>query len=122
GVGLAAVSMTTAEAWNGSAWSVQPTPSPVGALTSELAGTSCISSTSCEAVGLHLTAAGAEVTLAEVWNGTSWSVQPTPNPSGALGSSLSAVSCASATACIAVGSYFTSTSRDTLAEVWNGTA
>lgn len=49
--------------------------------------------------------------LAEVWHGTSWSLQRTPSPDA--GGSLSAVSCASASSCTAVG---------TVAEGWNGTS
>ena len=46
------------------------------------------------------------MTLAERWNGTSWTIQSTPNPTGALECSyLQGVSCTSATACTAVGSY-----------------
>src|ERR1019366_5507091 len=44
------------------------------------------------------------VTLAERWNGTIWAIQRTPNPAGATSSLLFAVSCASTTACTAVGS------------------
>ena len=43
------------------------------------------------------------LTLAEHWNGTSWSVQPSASPIGASVSRLSAVSCPTAQMCIAVG-------------------
>ena len=57
------------------------------------------------------------LTLVEVWRGTAWSIQKSPNPKGATGSELSAVSCVSRAACVAVG-----TSADAaLAERWNGT-
>jgi hypothetical protein len=53
-------------------------------------------------------------------------VQSTPNPSGALFSELNGVSCASASACTAVGYYGISFNgftynEGTLAEAWNGT-
>lgn len=52
----------------------------------------------------------------------SFSVQTTPNPSGALASELSSVSCSSSTNCEAVGRYENSSSVwVTLAEGWNGT-
>ena len=65
-----------------------------------------------------------EKTLAAVWNGTTWAIQPTPNPSAGVGGSfLNAVSCTSATACIAVGHYVDSTGNaKPLAERWNGTS
>ncbi|HEX5527279.1 MAG TPA: fibronectin type III domain-containing protein [Solirubrobacterales bacterium] len=108
-----------AESWNGSEWAVQTTASPSGATASELSAISCTSSTACTAVG-HYTTSTSSVTLAERWNGTSWSVQTTPNPSGASESSLLGVSCTSSTACTATGYYVSSGVRKTLAEVWNG--
>ncbi|MGN6663087.1 MAG: hypothetical protein ACTHK6_02595, partial [Solirubrobacterales bacterium] len=46
-----------------------------------------------------------ERTLAEdISSGDAWTILATPNPSGAKFSSLGAISCASATACSAVGS------------------
>ena len=56
-------------------------------------------------------------------NAASWSIQRTPNPTGAQNSLLSAVSCSWPWICTAVGSYYnTSTGTTvTLAEQWNGT-
>jgi hypothetical protein len=114
--------LTVAEAWNGTKWSVEPTANPAGSKSSSLAGVSCTSATACTAVGSYDTGANTEVTLAEAWNGTKWSVEPTANPTRSHRSSLSAVSCTSATACTAVGSYDTSDGTfATLAEAWNGT-
>jgi hypothetical protein len=64
------------------------------------------------------------VALAERWDGTSWKVQIiTPDPKGATASGLNAVSCTSATVCIAIGDYTTSTGTSlTLAERWDGTS
>ncbi len=97
------------------AWAVQPTPNPL-VRDGQLTAVSCTSPSACIAVGGRRDRAGAEVTLAEVWNGTAWSVQKTPNPPGVPSSSLVGVSCTSATFCIAVGQTATA-----LAEVWNGT-
>jgi hypothetical protein len=46
---------------------------------------------------------GVQVTLAEVWDGSRWAIQPTPNPVGAGASVLLGVSCTSPGACTAVG-------------------
>lgn len=110
-----------AEAWNGSEWTLQTTASPSGATSTELSAISCTSSTACTAVG-HYTTSTSSVTLAERWDGTSWTAQTTPNPSGASESSLLGVSCTSSTACTATGYYYSSGVRLTLAESWNGTA
>jgi hypothetical protein len=45
------------------------------------------------------------LTLAEVWNGTSWAIQGTPNKAGYSDSALAGVSCTSVSACTAVGAY-----------------
>jgi hypothetical protein len=108
--------------WNGKTWAVQSTPSPSGAQGSSLAGVSCTSASACIAVGSYTNSAGTTVPLAERWNGKAWTIQKTPIPSGALGSSLAGVSCRCGI-CIAVGSYSTSTGAQmTLAERWNGKA
>ena len=112
--------LTLAEAWNGTSWSVQPTPNPAGGtFGGGLSAVSCTSATACVAVGSYNNGT-ALVTLAEVWNGTSWSIQPTPNPAGAGFSTLAGVSCVTASACTAVGSYFDGSNYLSLAEAWNG--
>ena len=95
--------VTLAERWNGTGWKIQSTPNPTGGQHNSLQGISCTSATACTAVGNYVNSAGKLVTLAERWNGTAWTVQSTPNPSGAGGSYLKGVSCTSATACTAVG-------------------
>ena len=116
------VEVTLAEQWNGTEWIVKSTPNPAGAKSSWLEDVSCTSSTACTAVGRYINSSGIEVTLAERWNGTNWTIQATSNPSGAKWSRLADVACTSATSCTAVGSYENSGSvRMTLAESWNGT-
>lgn len=113
---------TLAERWNGISWQIQSTPNPTGAQGSYLSGGSCASASACTAVGDYTDTAGFIITLAERWNGTGWQLQSTPNPAGAMDSRLRGVSCASASACTAVGDYYTSVTRTTLAEGWNGTS
>jgi hypothetical protein len=102
--------VTLAERWNGTAWTVQTTPNPGSAegTYSTLEGVSCTSATACTAVGSsNPIATGLTATLAERWNGTAWSIQATPNPSGAETSELNEVSCPSDSACAAAGQYST---------------
>ncbi len=115
--------VTLAEVWNGTAWTVQATPDPARAIVTKLTGVSCSSVTACIAVGSSFSrASDSDVTLAERWNGTTWKLQSTPNPAGAVASSLASVSCSSAVACTAVGSFEGSSDLFSLAEAWNGTA
>ena len=66
---------------------------------------SCTAAKACTAVGDYVNSGGDYVSLAEVWNGTSWAIQTTPNPTGVKGAFLFGVSCKSAAACTAVGDY-----------------
>ncbi len=119
----AGTGVTLAERWNATSWAIQSTPNPTGATSSHLQGVSCTAASACTAVGSYTNSAGTGVTLAERWNGTSWAIQTTPNPSGAKSSELWGVSCTAASACSAVGDYQNSTgTRVTLAERWNGTS
>jgi hypothetical protein len=118
-----------AERWNGTSWSIQPTPQPRGAKDSTLNGVSCTSTRFCIAVGLSTNRGGnrGRIALVERWNGTHWSIQRTPKPRGAAESFLNGVSCTSPTACTAVGGGIYSIGPFTfigggvlLAERWNG--
>lgn len=115
---------TLAERWNGSKWRIQPTPSP-GDSGIPFAAVSCGSATSCTAVGYYDYAdpSFATSTLAEHWDGHSWSIQSLP-PAGDGGDDLSSVSCRPV-ACTAVG-YIIGQSDEgpgtaPLAMRWNGT-
>ena len=44
-------------------------------------------------------------TFAEHWDGTSWTIQTTTNPSGGSGSALESVSCTSTSSCTSVGTF-----------------
>jgi hypothetical protein len=114
--------VTLAESWNGSVWTLTPTPA-TGGTNAELYGVSCTSADACTAAGSYDNSSVTQVTLAERWDGTAWSIQSTPNPAGSLGSILYAISCTSATACTGVGNTFVDPAgNETMAETWNGTA
>jgi hypothetical protein len=90
--------------WNGTSWASQSVPFPAGSDSGSLHQVSCVSSTFCEAVGQYFGASGTTQPFAEMWNGSAWTAQVTPIPSGATIEILGGVSCASATFCIAEGS------------------
>ncbi len=122
----ARANVTLAKRWNGEHWVVQATPNPAGALSADLYAVSCASADACTAVGEYRDSAGTIATLAERWDGRTWTIQAGPGPSGARESSLDGVSCTSATACVAVGDVTSDGSAGattaTLAETWNGTS
>jgi subtilisin family serine protease len=111
---------TLAESWNGSEWTLQTTPNPEGKTFSSLAGVSCSSTTACTAVGKARpeSAETNMVTLAERWNGSSWSLQTAANPEAKNENELEDVSCAGSTMCMAVGNDHYRGKG--FSEVWNG--
>jgi hypothetical protein len=119
--GCAAVSGTLASAWDGSTWR-QLTIAAPGETGNSLSEVSCWHASACMAVGEYTTIAGADLTLAEEWNGSTWQVRRTPSPDDAA-NGLNAVSCRRSGACMAVGSYLNASDvQVTLAEQWDGKA
>jgi hypothetical protein len=119
------------ERWDGTAWTVVPTPASAGA-NAALYAISCATASFCVAVGqthsLGRTgfrasfAYGPQRALIEVWNGAAWTVQPNPGAKVAA-SGLFGVSCPSASMCMAVGTHAIGThSVGPVVELWNGTS
>lgn len=95
---------TLAYRFNGvTTWTLQSTPNPTGSVASAFQDVSCATETSCTAVGSWVSGGGGSgQTLAEEWNGSSWSIQSTQNPAGAAFDGFFGVSCQS-TDCLGVG-------------------
>lgn len=122
-VGIAGTSTLT-ETWDGSVWSVVPSPSP-GSSDNSLTSVSCTTPSACVAVGNDTDTTGASEGLAETWNGSTWSVVPTVSE-GSDDVILQSVSCVASTLtlCVAVGDVSTpgdSQESEPLVETWNGT-
>ena len=98
---------TLVERWNGSTWSVVKSANPLHFTRAQLSGVACPTTKVCFAVGdSYDDRTGDTRTLVERSNGENWSLVTTPDASsGDLGDSrLSAISCATPIACVAVGS------------------
>ncbi len=109
--------------WNGQAWSIVTTPQPFfqGTLTSVVA----LASNNVWAVGggVPRTGPGGEITVIEHWDGTRWTIVPSPNVAPTAASNfLTGVAAISATDIWAVGYYSDSTGTHTLTEHWDGTS
>ncbi|WP_030437741.1 hypothetical protein [Actinoplanes subtropicus] len=112
-------SRTIAERWDGTRWSLLPTPTPDSGGT--LLGVSAVSSTDVWAVGSGKANATAnQHALIEHFDGASWTI--VPNPSNGVMDSLRAVSARSATDVWAVGTNGQNTTTLPLVEHWNGTS
>jgi hypothetical protein len=112
------VFQTLTEHWDGTAWSIVPSPSGVGP-EAELNGVAAVSTSDVWAVG-----DSGNNTLIEQWNGTSWNIVTSPNPSTAtLFNTLSGAAVVSASDIWAVGQTQNASGIPaTLIEQWNGTS
>ncbi|HSE67061.1 MAG TPA: S8 family serine peptidase, partial [Gemmatimonadales bacterium] len=129
GSGVVTEEKTLVESWNGVEWAIASSPNPAGQAISQLTAVSCASSSACMAVGNSSTSStsGDNITLAAHWNGSEWSLQSPPNPSGAKETVFADVSCSSATTCVAVGNSNKEKSNLTndplgLTESWDGSS
>jgi hypothetical protein len=105
-----------------SRWSVVSVPAPPvrGGSGSRLTGLSCLSVRNCFAVGFDQARSGT-ATLAEHWDGARWRIQLTPNAARSGSSMLTRVSCATARACTAIGTFINRSGIESaFAERWGG--
>jgi hypothetical protein len=110
-VNSSGTTVTLAESWNGSEWTIQTAPNPAGATKALLHDVSCASASECIAVGESAESGKEPTSLAERWNGNTWAIQSMPEPT----KSLTGVSCSASTWCMAVGDGLK-------VERWNGSA
>jgi hypothetical protein len=102
---VAIQNQTLVETFNGSSWSIAPSPNTGDGTGSALDGVSCLSATACTAVGTSLSGANIQQTLIESLNGTTWSITASADTGASQDNVLSGVSCTSSVSCSAVGSY-----------------
>lgn len=109
--------------WDGSQWTVVPSPNVAGK-ENLLNGVTVLSPSEAWAVGSSLDASFSGRTLIQRWDGASWTIVPSPNPSErGVGSNLLGVAAASSTDVWAVGDVDTGDFvMGTLAEHWDGTS
>jgi hypothetical protein len=118
GVFVPPTNALVAEHWDGASWQMVPTTQASG--PTYLNGVSCPWRNVCFAVGSSTSSSGTRTPVIELWNGSNWSIQTSPNvPNG----TLDAISCSGLLACTAVGTVNDPSSGDTrpLAERWDPT-
>lgn len=109
---------TLIEHWNGSRWSVVPSPNPSSSVN-KLNAVAAVSSTDVWAVGIAPTPTNTVLILH--WNGAAWSVVPNPT-NGIPLTNLAALSVISSNDIWAVGSGVIGDESATATLHWNGTA
>jgi len=93
---------TVIEHWDGTSWTIVASPNiPSSNATSILNGIAAVSANDIWAVGDFTDSSGTH-TLTEHWDGTSWSIIPSPNGTGAA-SALGGVAATSSGTVVAVG-------------------
>jgi hypothetical protein len=90
------------EQWDGAHWTLTTIAVP-NHDHGELNGISCGGPTSCIAVGTYFDHERTQGRLIEHWDGARWTFESSPSPSPEHVSQFSAVSCPTATDCVAVG-------------------
>ena len=112
---------TLVQHFDGSNWSVIPSPSP-GGRQNILYGVSGLSDSDAWAVGGDQDASGVWHTLTEHWDGSSWTAVPSVD-AGSAGNQFYAVSAASPTSLYATGQQAgAGFPSQALTEHWNGTS
>lgn len=108
--------------WDGTQWKAVPNPKLRTNDNSALNSVVALASNDVYAVGYQPATNGAVLTLIEHWDGTAWTVMPSPNPT--TGNVLSAVSANSPTDIWAVGTRtdIATTSIQTLVQHFDGTS
>ena len=112
---------TFAERWSRGHWVLQATRNPTG--FSFLYAISCSSPNACTSAGYYQSIrSDTDETLAERWNGHTWTRQFTPPPPAGTPpeATFAAVSCPTSSNCLAIGSEETIKGERVLAERWNG--
>jgi hypothetical protein len=127
------VKQTLIEQWDGTSWGIVVSPNTSVTEANQLSGVTCVSGADCWAVGNYTNSGSNPQTLAENYNGTIWSIVPSPNPTGTWTGSewyanvsttgngygyLVSVTCLSATDCWAAGDN----GAAMFALSWNGTS
>ena len=116
------LAQTLVQHWNGSAWSIVPSPNTLPVEENLFTSVTCTSGSNCWAVGYRFVNTFTGLiyqTLTARWNGSSWSIVPSPNSSPTQQNFLFGVTCDSPSDCWAVGFYLNQVYQ-TLIEHWDG--
>jgi hypothetical protein len=117
------VQQTLIGQWDGSAWNSVGSPNATTSDKNVLQAITCASSAQCWAVGYsHNGKTSVDQTLIEHWDGSSWSIVTSRNPSAVESSYLNGIVCSSISQCWAVGYQDVGNggSQETLIEEWDG--
>jgi hypothetical protein len=113
------VTQTLIEHWDGTQWSIIPSPNVSTNYSHTLYDVAAFADNDVWAVGRYRTDVGQYRTLIEHWDGTQWSIIPSPNANG-LSNILRSVTTISANDVWAAGYFVNHGFYQTLIEHWDG--
>jgi hypothetical protein len=99
---VSAAFQTLTEHWDGTSWSIVPSPTEPSSGSNTLTSVTALSSHNVWAVGYYFSSKGVRKTLIEHYDGTNWSIEDSPDPGG-VSDALLAVTGVSASDIWAVG-------------------
>ena len=98
------VTHALAEVWNGTEWDAVAAPDDPNGTSTSLEAVTCRTARDCMATGSWGQTGSPRHTLAEHWNGWTWTIVTTPDPPLRVsGNDLPAVACTLSTRCVATG-------------------
>jgi hypothetical protein len=109
------IALTLVQRWNGNTWAIESSPNVSTTQNNAFFGVACPAASNCWAVGYN-SASGVIQNLIEKWDGSSWTIFPSPNTNTAQSNVLESVACTSSYDCWAVGYYNNGTANQTLIE------
>ena len=120
---IAFLSQTVVAKWDGATWALQSSPNSSSNQNNVLYSVSCVEISFCTSVGVFQNSSNVNQTLILYWDGNRWFIPQSPNMGSNQSNDLTGVSCTSPFACLAVGSWGTTTAssaKQSLALVWDG--
>jgi len=105
GIVTPGVNQTLIQHWDGEAWSIVESPNSGPNNANVLFNVSCLSADECWAAGYHKPHPWLE-NLMLVWDGSAWSIAPSPNSAPGQTNTLRAISCTPGYGCWAAGNYY----------------
>ncbi len=121
-VGVTNAEQPLVEHYNGKKWSIVPTPSTNAQQNSRLLGMTSIAADNIWAVGYYTNDQGVYQTLIEHYDGSVWSIVPSPNSEADVANELTGISAVSASNIWAVGyeNNVNTGMNDPISLSWNG--
>jgi len=113
--GQGSVTTPLVERWDGTTWAALAAPNPPHQYAAYLTSVSCLSETSCVAIGVEDPDPSVWVPFAETWDGSAWTLTALPAPGSFA--EVTGLSCTTSGYCMAAGYYQANSASGSFADV-----